>query len=197
MPTCGIHVISTTYRTWMPGDARGHWSPLFDFYGRLKESGHRLRLPDPDTFRHSSEIAKEPEMVLSPHAMTIVAHTFRALLTPPHSPPLVAGTALFKPPIVYAAAIERTHFHLLIGILREDLGTFVGRLKGSAASAVLSFPEYAGRTRVWTAHYWEVFLFDERGVDTVQTYVEQHNVRRGLPPSPFDWVHPRRVRSSK
>src|SRR5688572_23324332 len=82
----------------------------------LLESGHRLRLPDPDTKRHSEEIAKEPEKVLSPQEIAIVAETFGRALTNPHSPPLAAGHPPYKPPVIYAAAIERTHFHLLTGI---------------------------------------------------------------------------------
>ena len=76
MTTSGIHLVSTTYRTWLPGDNRGHWSPLFDLYGRLLELGHRLRLPDADTKRHAEEIAKEPEKVLSPREIEVVAETF-------------------------------------------------------------------------------------------------------------------------
>ena len=190
--TRAIHIISTTYRTWPPGDDRGHWSPLFDFYGHLKEKGHHLRLPDPDTRHYADQFADEPEMVLSPNAVRTVAQTFGSLLTAPYSPPLVAGKHALKPPVAYAAAIERTHFHLLIGILKEDLGTFVGRLKGTAASAVCALPEYKGRKHVWTAHYWEVFLCDEPAIDAVQLYIQDHNLRRGLAASPYPWIHPRR-----
>jgi REP element-mobilizing transposase RayT len=106
----------------------------------------------------------------------------------------VAGRQIFKPPVIYAAAIERTHFHLLTGVMREDVGTFMGRIKGMTSSAICALPENAGRRHVWTAHYWEVFLFDEGGVDAVQTYIEAHNVRRGLSPNPYSWAHPRRLR---
>jgi len=194
MPTCGIHLVSTTYRTWLPGDDRGHWSPLLDFYGALRERGHRLRVGDPITRQRGEGIADEPEKVLSPREVQTVADTIGALITSPHSPPLVAGRPTFKPPVIYAAAIERTHFHLLTGIMREDVGIFMGRIKGITSSAVCALPENAGRRHVWTAHYWEVFLFDDGGVEAVQGYIEAHNVRRGLAPNPFPWVHPRRVR---
>jgi hypothetical protein len=121
-------------------------------------------------------------------AIHIISTTYRTWL--PGA--LVAGLPVPKPPVVYAAAIERTHFHLLIGILKEDLGIFVGRLKGTAASAICAMPEYAGRKHVWTAHYWEVFLFDEPAVDAVQVYIQSHNLRRNLPASPYPWIHPRR-----
>lgn len=39
MATIGIHLVWTSYGTWLPGDDRGHWSPLFDFYGHLVERG--------------------------------------------------------------------------------------------------------------------------------------------------------------
>jgi hypothetical protein len=194
MPTRGIHLVSTTYGTWPPGDARGHWSPLLDFYGRLRERGHRLRLGDSETLHRATDIAHEPEKVLSSHEIQLVADTIGALVGVTHRPPLVAGRPNYQPPVIHAAAVERTHFHLLTGVMREDVGTFMGRIKGTTSSALRALPENTGRKHIWTAHYWEVFLFDEGGLDAVQTYIEAHNTRRGLPPNPFPWVHPRRLR---
>ena len=52
MPTVAIHLISTTYGTWLPGDPNkpGHWSAMFDMYGRMTESGGKLNMPDETTF---------------------------------------------------------------------------------------------------------------------------------------------------
>ena len=44
--THGIHLIWTTHGTWLPGDRRGHWSPLFNLYGNIRERGGKLNLPD-------------------------------------------------------------------------------------------------------------------------------------------------------
>jgi hypothetical protein len=80
MSTVAIHAIWTTYLTWPPGDPRGHWSPLFDFYGKLIAQGHRLNLPDPATVQHAKSLAKEPERVLAPEDQQIVADTIGEIL---------------------------------------------------------------------------------------------------------------------
>src|SRR5438046_7801362 len=98
MGTRAIHVIWTTYMTWPPGDPRGHWSALFDLYGRLLDGGHKLNLPDKETHRRSLELAKEPERVLTSLDQKIVADTIGILLR---------GDFEGRIP-VYAGAIERT-----------------------------------------------------------------------------------------
>jgi len=73
--TRGIHIVWTTYGTWLPGDPAKpvHWSPLFDVYGRLRRAGHRLNLPDADTHRHARSLMKEPAKVLEDDEPSIVA----------------------------------------------------------------------------------------------------------------------------
>lgn len=58
--------------TWPPGDARGHWSPLFDFYGHLVWDGCRLNMPDPVTVEYAAAQAREPEKVLTPMEVEVV-----------------------------------------------------------------------------------------------------------------------------
>src|SRR5437879_13230424 len=84
MGTRAIHVIWTTYMTWPPGDARGHWSSLFDLYGHLIERGHKLNLPDTITLKHAQSLATEPPKVLSPIEIDLVADVIGAL--PIHPP---------------------------------------------------------------------------------------------------------------
>ncbi len=79
MSTVAIHLIWTTYMTWPPGDSRGHWSPLFDFYGHLIDTGHKLQLPDNHTKHHATVLAKEPRKVLPPNEITLVANTIGQL----------------------------------------------------------------------------------------------------------------------
>jgi hypothetical protein len=80
MQCCAIHAIWTTYMTWPPGDARGHWSPLFDFYGHLLDEGHHLNLCDVSTVHHATQLAKEPPKVLTQEEQDIVAETIGHIL---------------------------------------------------------------------------------------------------------------------
>ena len=175
---CAIHAIWTTYMTWPPGDARGHWSPLFDLYGRLIEQGHRLNTPDSVTRDRAMELAKEPPRILTDLDQSIVAKTVGDLLDRE-----VRAE-------VHAAAIERTHVHLLFGPMDENIERIVGKIKGRTSSEIVRRGSEPDRRRTWTAGYWKVFLFDSRAVPMVARYIEEHNERRGLPAAPYDWIQP-------
>jgi len=54
----------------LPGDPRGHWSPLFDFYGNLIDQGHELNVPDPMTIQYAQAQAKESDRLLTPEDQT-------------------------------------------------------------------------------------------------------------------------------
>jgi hypothetical protein len=202
MHTRGIHLIWTTYGTWLPGDDRGHWSPLFDFYGQLVRAGHQLNLPDPTTQRIAASRMVDPPKTLTEAEREVVAGVlgrwFPAPRTngePPingglYSPPLVGGPPHVYPPVCHATALEADHVHLLIGPLSQTLQQFVGRLKGPSASAVLKLSGNQGRRHVWTADFWKVFLFDDEALPIVRTYIVNHNRRRGLPDDPYPWVTP-------
>ena len=166
--------------TWPPGDPRGHWSPLFDFYGHLIDEGHHLNLPDATTLFHACQLAKEPPKVLTPEEQQIVADTIGDVLRSRMAP----GSH------VLAGAIERSHTHLLLAGLREPIDRVVGRLKGRTSSEVIARGSQPERGRTWTAGFWKVFLFEGRSVPIVGRYIEAHNERRGLPPAPYDWITP-------
>jgi REP element-mobilizing transposase RayT len=175
--TRGIHLIWTTYGTWLPGDDRGHWSPLFDLYGSILDRGGKLNVPDADTrARVLSRMAEAPKR-LTQDEVAAVADELAFHVSPPHTP-------------VWAAAIEPNHVHLLVGPVREDISRCAGRLKGRTSSAVGALPQNANRERVWTSGYWKVFLFDDIGVLAVKRYIDDHNLRNGLPAEPFPWIRP-------
>ncbi len=92
---------------------------------------------------------------------------------------------------IHAATIEPTHVHLLFGRLRDDIGTVVGRLKSRTSSVLLKQTANAGRSRIWTAGYWKVFIFDESVIPIVIQYIQEHNLRRRRPAAPFDWITPK------
>lgn len=203
--TIGIHLVWTTYGTWLPGDPDkpGHWSPLFDMYGRLTRAGHQINLPDATTHHHARSLMREPAKHLDPEERTIVADMIGTHIAPalagvnamhslalgsPTSTPAEAGAMCATR--AYACAIEPTHVHLLIGAVREDIGRLVGRLKGTTSSALLRHPNNWGRSRIWTAKYWKVFIFDDAALGAVQEYIEHHNIRADEPPSPYAWLTP-------
>ena len=178
--TCGIHIIWTTYGTWMPGDERGHWSPLFDFYGDVLVRGGKLNPPDSMTRQRAQERMPEAPKWLSSEEMTVIADELANHITPPNPP-------------AWAAAIEANHVHLLVGPVKEDISRFAGRLKGRTSSVVGAMPANADRNRVWTSGYWKVYLFNEIAVGAVQHYIENHNLRRGLAAAPYPWITSRPI----
>ena len=91
-------------------------------------------------------------------------------------------------PRAYAAAIEENHVHILLGPVEEKIHVTAGRLKGCTSSEVLALPSNQHRTRTWTSKYWKVFLFDDTAFFAVKQYIEEHNLRRGLPASPYEWL---------
>jgi REP element-mobilizing transposase RayT len=180
MLTIGIHVIWTTYGTWLPGDSRGHWSPLFDFYGRVIRDGGQLNVSDSTTRQVAKDFAKEPPVILGADAIAIVAQSIGEHVCRP--------TEHIAKPRVFAAAIEATHVHLLFGPVEEDLGRCIGRIKGTTSSAVLRHNAELKRRRTWTAGVWQVFLYDDAAFIAVKRYIDDHNIRKGLPAEPYDWI---------
>jgi REP element-mobilizing transposase RayT len=160
---------------------------LFDFYGRLMRAGHQLNLPDPVTHRYASELMKGPEKTLTVDEQETVGSVLRSFVTP--SPSQVPGLD------IHAAAVERTHVHLLTGPVSIDIHELVGRMKSNSSSAVAGFtfledPDPNQLRRTWTRGYWKVFLFDDAGVGAVQKYIQAHNIRRGFGPTRFLWERP-------
>jgi hypothetical protein len=177
-----IHIVWTTYGTWLPGDARGHWSPLFDFSGRLLETGGRFGLPDESTRRVAGSSLEAPK-VLSPADLAVVADRIREQVSCP--------TGSCPPgPRCFAAALEPTHVHLLLGPKQEKFSRCVGRLTGTSSSAVLKVPGNEGRSLDWTEDYWKVFLFNAVALETVKHSIDEQNRRRGLPAEPSEWISP-------
>jgi hypothetical protein len=180
MSTVAIHAIWTTYMTWPPGDPRGHWSPLFDLYGRLIAKGHRLNLPDQITVNFAQSVAKEPERILSNEDQQIIAVTIGEVLR----------IDLEGRVAVYAGAVERTHVHLLLGEVHLPIDDVIGRIKSRTSSAVIKKGTEPWRTRTWTTGYWKVFVFDVTAIPDIQGYIEKHNERRGLARAPYSWITP-------
>ncbi len=167
--TKGIHAIWTTYGTWLPGDARGHWSALFDFYGHVLQSGQQLNPPHAATHTRATSLMREPEKVLNEEELQLVKETLDAYLAPG-----VPGETWR----IHATAIERTHVHLLFGPLNDPIGEVVGRIKSRTSSELLKLPLNQDRRRIWTTGYWKVFLFDDNAMAQVARYIDTHGGSR-------------------
>src|SRR5262249_55240466 len=125
--TRGIHLIWTTYGSWLPGDDRGHWSALFDLYGGIIKRGGKLNKPDNVTRPRARRLmAGSPKLLVAEEIATVAAELAQHVA--PHGPP------------AWAAAIEANHVHLLVGPLTEDVKLFAGRIKGRTSSAVGALP---------------------------------------------------------
>ena len=178
MATRGIHAVWTTYGTWLPGDYRGHFSPLLDKQGHVVAQGGTLNPPDTTTHARALENMNLPRVVLSTEEISIVAETIAQQLTPG-----MPG-AKWR---IHTAAIEHTHIHLLFGPLEDPIGNVVGRLKSRASAAIV---RHSGRTRTWTSGYWKGYIFDDEGMYAVIDYITQHNLRRNAPAHPYAWITP-------
>lgn len=166
--------------TWPPGDPRGHWSPLFDFYGELVAQGGQLNLPDPITYKRSVELAKESPRILTTEDQHIVAETIGEIFCHDFNNQMP----------IHGLAIEKNHVHLLLGEMTSSIDQIVGRVKSKTSSQLIQRGSEPNRKRTWTTGYWKVFIFDSGIVPAVQQYIENHNIRQGLPAVPFAWIRP-------
>lgn len=167
--TKGIHAIWTTYGTWLPGDARGHWSALLDFYGHVLQRGQQLNPPDTATQTRAKVLMREPERVLNEEEIRLISTTLDDYLAPG-----MPGETWR----LHTTAIERTHVHLLFGPLSTPIGEVVGRIKSRTSSALLKLPTNQDRRRIWSTGYWKVFLFDDNAIAQVARYIDAHGGRR-------------------
>ncbi len=191
--TKGIHIIWTTFGSWLPGDPSkpGHWSPLFDMYGRLSSQGNRLNLPNAATYEHAKRLQNEPTKSLTPNEIKMVANVIGKILTPNTKQPHQIAPGLpgnHHTAICTAAAINPTHIHMLLQPMQENISRFTGRIKGMTAAALLKHPNNRGRKHIWTAKYWKVFLFNDNAVAKVKSYIEKHNIENNIPPAPYPWI---------
>ena len=177
--TQGIHAIWTTYGTCLPGDARGHWSALFDFYGHVLQSGQQLNPPDAATQTRATSLMREPQKALTEEEIRLVTETLDDYLAPG-----MPGETWR----IYASAIERTHVHLLFRPLNHPIGEVVGRIKSRTSSALLKLPVNQDRRRIWTTGYWKVFLFDGDAMAQVASYINAHGGRRAPRATSVSWV---------
>jgi REP element-mobilizing transposase RayT len=110
--TLAIHWAATTHGTWLHGDPRGSWRN-----GRLIGRDPYLELEVRARMSHDAVVLDTVERALIAEAFGIVVkeQCFR----------------------VFAATVQATHVHLVLGPLHEDLDTVIARFKRRSAATVL------------------------------------------------------------
>jgi REP element-mobilizing transposase RayT len=172
--TIGYHLVKSGYGLWLPGDQRGHWSEAWDEEIGYYES-HRLHEGDLVRMRMAQERMKHPPTRLDAKMIAAVAAA-------------VGRCAAQSDWRVAAAAIEATHMHLLMTYTTRDVDRTAKWIAQETTKSVHRHMSFTGP--VWCEGKWLGFIFDVDHWDKTRAYIERHNVRRGLPAQPWDWITP-------
>jgi len=175
--TIGYHIVKTTYGSWLPGDARGHWSTAWDDRIGYVEP-HALHEGDAVRERIAQSRMTKPRVILTDKTIRIVADT-------------LAACEADSPWSIAAASIEPTHMHILMTHSPLDLDRTVKWLTQNTTKAVHEQTDHQGP--IWTKGSWREFIFDVSHWRRVIEYIEQHNVRRGLAPRPYAFISESRI----
>jgi REP element-mobilizing transposase RayT len=165
--TLGYHLVKSAYGLWLPGDDRGSWSEAWDaqigFY-----DPHQLHDADPIRQRMAAERMKHPPVNFTEKMLAAITQSLRDCITKSHG-----GL------IVSAFAIEPTHMHLALPYTGRDIDATAKWLADQTTKAVHRHTEHAGP--VWCKGNWRSFIYENEYWDNLQTYIQNHNIRRGLP----------------
>ncbi len=170
--TIGYHFVKSTHGTSLPGDERGHWSETWDEQIGYIEP-HMLHTGDPMRLRMARERMKHPEVRLTPQMIQVVVNT-------------IAQCVEESPWSIIAGSIERTHMHLLITYTTRDIHKSMKWFAQEMTKAIHGLTPHEGP--VWSEGKWLQFIFDESHWRNTITYIERHNIRRGLDPRPYSFL---------
>jgi REP element-mobilizing transposase RayT len=170
--TIGYHVVISGYGLWLPGDERGSWSAAWDRQIGFTEP-HMLHPGDPARLRMSEERMRHCPVRLTTAMIAAVVEALGRC----------AETSEWS---VAAVSIEATHTHLLLTYTRRDIDNAVKWIKDQATKAVHRETLHSGP--VWCKGKWRSFVYDEEVWHAAETYIERHNVRRGVGPRPYPFL---------
>ena len=170
--TIGYHLVKSGYGLWLPGDTRGHWSSAWDEQIGYCEP-HQLHDGDPVRRRMAQERMKHAPTRLTAGMIDAVADG-------------VGACAIDSDWQIVAAAIETTHMHLLMTYTERDIDGTAKWISQQTTKSVHRQTSFAGP--LWCEGKWLEFIFDAHHFENTRLYIERHNVRRGLPSRPWDWV---------
>jgi hypothetical protein len=172
--TLGYHIVVSGYGLWLPGDDRGSWSAAWDDQIGFVEP-HTLHPGDPVRLRMSQERMQSPTVRLTAKMIGVV---LRAL-----------GDCVAQSDwSAIAASVEATHAHLLLTYTRRNIDNTIKWIKDQTTKAIHRDTPHQGP--VWCKGKWRSFLFDVDVLEQATTYIEQHNIRRGVGPRPYAFITP-------
>jgi hypothetical protein len=172
--TLGYHYVKSTYGQWLPGDDRGSWSAGWDDQIGFLEP-HMLSPGDPVRRRMAEERMKHDPVWLTEEMIAAVVGA--------------VGDCVIRSEgglTIVAAAIEFTHMHLLIPYSGRDIHRTAKWLADQTTKAIHRGTTYRGP--VWCKGKWCSYILDQEHWDSAREYIERHNVRRGRPTRPYDFL---------
>lgn len=170
--TIGYHVVISGYGLWLPGDERGSWSAAWDAQIGLTEP-HTLHPGDPVRLRMSQERIKHAPARLTPPMIAAVVNT-------------LGNCATQSDWSIAAASVESTHTHLLLTYTGRDVDNTVKWIKDQVTKAIHRHTRHTGP--VWCRGKWRTFIFDDDVWQAARTYIERHNLRRGVGHRPYPFI---------
>lgn len=192
----GFHIICCTYGFWLPNDERGSGSnyvrnkALLKFGPATKVDHSRsvARKPfDPVVRALARESLAYPPVVLSLDQITCIGRAFAQELS------------VFCAATVFACAILRDHFHLVIGPCRYDARRFAGRMKGAAtkllrAEGIDPMSKFRDKHNeipsLWSVKPWVVYEHSDADMRRVIKYVNDNVWKARLPEQKWGFVVP-------
>ncbi len=158
--TLATMVTMTTYGTWLRGDRRG-WVDE----GVTYPADPILEANDRQRMKHDVFLFVANDLVRIGEAL---------------------GRALIDrlQQRILALTVQTWHVHFVIGATETEMGEVVKCAKDSARYLL-----QPGRP-IWSDGHDKRFCFDQRAVCARVAYVERHNVERGWPARPWDFIVP-------
>jgi REP element-mobilizing transposase RayT len=170
--TIGYHLVKSAYGHWLPGDQRGHWSSAWDEQIGYFQP-HHLHAGDPIRERIAEERMKHPPTRFTSSMIDAVACA-------------VGECAEDSDWRVAAAAIEPTHMHLLLTYTERDIDGTAKWIAQVTTKKIHTTTRFTGP--VWCEGKWLEFIFELDHWENTGRYIERHNLRRGLPARPWEWI---------
>ena len=172
--TIGYHLVKSCYGLWLPGDDRGSWSESWDDQIGFLEP-HALHPGDPVRERMAMERQTHPAVILDAAMTAAIVDALGVCVAK-------AGRDL----LIVAAAVDRTHMHLLLPYAGRDIDTTAKWIADQTTKAVHRQTSHQGP--VWAKGRWRGFIFDAANFDNAGQYIERHNLRHGMPARPYPWI---------
>ena len=176
MTTFGYHMIKSTYGGWLPGDARGSWSeswsPSRGYFGP-----HQLHEANPARLEIAAGRMRHPPVELTDEMTAAIVNAIAACVERSQ------GEL-----VIMAAAIERTHMHLLIPDTGRDIDNTAKWIADQTTKAVHRLTPHQGP--VWTKNNWCHHLDRQEHWENAILYIDEHNIRAGRGSRPYPFLSP-------